>query len=59
LRQMFNEAVEKKWLERSPFADGKSLHLKENNKRECWLTPDEARKLFKRKRQFNPIFTGF
>ena len=47
LRQMFNEAVEKKWLERSPFADGKSLHLKENNKRECWLTPDEACKLYK------------
>ena len=46
LRQMFNEAVEKKWLDRSPFADGKSLHLKENNKRECWLTPDEARKLY-------------
>jgi integrase len=47
LRQMLDEAVEKKWLDRSPFADGKSLHLKENNKRECWLTPDEARKLFK------------
>jgi integrase len=47
LRQMFNEAVEKKWLERSPFAYGKSLHLKENNKRECWLEPDEAKKLFK------------
>ena len=46
LRQMFNDAVEKKWLERSPFTDGKSLHLKENNKRECWLTPDEARRLY-------------
>ena len=47
LRQMFNEAMEKKWLERSPFADGKSLHLKENNKRECWLTPEEAQELYK------------
>jgi integrase len=47
LRQMFNEAVEKKWLDRSPFEYGKSLHLKENNKRECWLEPEEARKLFK------------
>jgi integrase len=47
LRQMFNEAVEKKWLNRCPFDYGKSLHLEENNKRECWLEPDEARKLFK------------
>lgn len=47
LRQMFTDAVEKKWLERSPFTDGKSLNLKENNRRESWLTPEEAQRLYK------------
>jgi integrase len=47
LRQMFNEAVEYGMIDRNPFNDGKSFHLKENNERNRFLTPDEARKLYK------------
>jgi integrase len=47
LRQMFNEAVEFGMIDRNPFNDAKSLHLKENNERNRFLTPDGARKLYK------------
>jgi integrase len=47
LRQMFKEAVEYGMIENNPFNYGKSLHLKENNERNRFLTPEEARRLYK------------
>ncbi len=46
LRHMFEEAKEYNMVERNPFKDGKSLRLKVNNERDCYLVPDEARRLF-------------
>lgn len=47
LRHMFKEALEYKMIGKNPFNDGKSLRLKVENERSRFLTPEEARKLFK------------
>lgn len=45
LRHMFKKAVEWEMIEQSPFDRGKSLQLKENNKRLRYLSEDEIDKL--------------
>jgi len=45
LRHMFAKAVEWDMIEQNPFSKGKSLILKENNKRLRFLTEDEIPKL--------------
>lgn len=47
LHHIFNKAVEWEMIERSPFDRGKSLLLKENNKRLRFLSEDEIQKLLK------------
>jgi hypothetical protein len=42
---MFNKAVEWDMMEQNPFAKGKSLHLKENNKRTRFLNEEEIERL--------------
>ncbi|MFC1817126.1 hypothetical protein ACFL0M_14590, partial [Thermodesulfobacteriota bacterium] len=45
LRHMFKKAVEWDMMEQNPFEKGKSLMLKENNKRFRFLTEEEITKL--------------
>ena len=45
LHHLFSKAVEWEMMERNPFDRGKSLRLKENNKRMRYLTEDEIDKL--------------
>ena len=45
LHHLFRKAVEWKMMEKSPFADGASLKLKENNKRMRFLNEDEIQRL--------------
>jgi integrase len=42
---MFNKAVEWDMMEQNPFAKGKSLHLKENNRRTRFLNEEEIERL--------------
>lgn len=67
LRHMFAKAVEWEMLDRSPFERGRSLQLKENNKRLRFLTEDEIENLLnacpeplqpKLKRKDNGAFQG-
>jgi integrase len=45
LHTMFNKAVEWDMMEQNPFAKGKSLHLKENNRRTRFLNEEEIERL--------------
>lgn len=45
LHTMFNKAVEWQMMEANPFDKGKSLHLKENNKRTRFLNEEEIERL--------------
>ena len=45
LNTMFNKAVEWDMMEQNPFTKGKSLHLKENNKRTRFLSEEEIERL--------------
>ena len=45
LHTMFNKAVEWQMMEVNPFDKGKSLHLKENNKRARFLSEEEMERL--------------